>query len=309
MLQLGLERDRRDAPGMTESLSASTADFDDDGDADFGGSSLNDAAVDGGAFDPQRSFLLSSFRSFFAEVIRLRQAAVRDPGQLLPAEAVDGYTPEHGTAQVARAISLRLQHLLEQLALDAGARAGDYGSTVFSEAQYVMAAVADEEFLTAEWTGREAWLGFLLERSLFKTQIAGEELFRRIDRLLLTRTGVSAELASVYFMALSAGFEGQFRGTNSPTLQEYRRRLYRFIFRHEPARNSGAVLPQPYEHIAAPARQTRLPLVQRWAMILAVVVLAYVIASQVVWRSVTQDLRAIHADIRKAIAESLQGEP
>jgi type VI secretion system protein ImpK len=307
MLQLGLEKDRRYAPDVTTSPMALPSD--DDGDSDFASPTPHDAGVDGGPFDPQRSFLLASFRGFFAEVIRLRQAAVRDPGQLLPAEAAVGYTPEHGTAQAARAISLRLQHLLEQLALDAGARSGEYGATVFAEAQYVMAAVADEQFLMAEWSGREAWLGFLLERSLFKTQIAGEELFRRIDRLLLSRTGVSAELASVYFMALSAGFEGQFRGTNNPALQEYRRRLYRFIFRRDPARSGGAVLPQPYEHIAAPVRQTRLPLVQRWALVLGLVIVAYIVASQVVWRNVTGDLRAIHADIRKAIAESLQGAP
>jgi type VI secretion system protein ImpK len=309
MLQLGLERERRGAPVLTESpMLPPDPEF--DGESDFVGPASKDAAVDGGPFDPQRSFLLASFRSFFAEVIRLRQAAVRDPGQLVPAEVSSAaYTPEHGTAQAARAISLRLQHLLEQAALDAGARSGEYGATVFAEAQYVMAAVADEEFLTAEWAGREEWLGFLLERALFKTQIAGEEIFRRIDRLLLTRTGVSAELASVYFMALSAGFEGQFRGTNSDTLQEYRRRLYRFIFRRDPARSGGSILPQPYEHIAAPARQTRLPVVQRWALVLGLVIVAYLVASHLVWRSVTQDLRAIHADIRKAIAESLQGEP
>jgi len=91
--------------------------------------------------------------------------------------------------------------------------------------------------------------------------------------------------------------------------QEYRRRLYRFIFRRDPARSGGSILPQPYEHIAAPARQTRLPVVQRWALVLGLVIVAYLVASHLVWRSVTQDLRAIHADIRKAIAESLQGEP
>ena len=308
MLQLGLERERRGAPLLTDSpMSPSDPEF--DGESDFVGQSPNDQPVDGGPFDPQRSFLLAGFRSFFAEVIRLRQAAVRDPGQLVPAEITTDYTPDHGTAQAARAISLRLQHLLEQAALDAGARSGEYGASVFAEAQYVMAAVADEEFLTAEWAGREQWLGYLLERALFKTQIAGEEIFRRIDRLLATRTGVSVELASVYFMALSAGFQGQFRGTNTDTLQEYRRRLYRFIFRRDPARSGGSILPQPYEHIAAPARQTRLPVVQRWALVLGIVIVAYLVASHLVWRNVTQDLRAIHADIRKAIAESLQGEP
>jgi type VI secretion system protein ImpK len=306
MLQLGLERDARLAPPPRDPIASPLTDAQ-DSDAGAGRPSP-DAGVDAGAFDPQRSFLLMSFRGFFAEVVRLREAAVRDPGQLLPTDA-SAYTPEHGTAQMARAISHRLQHLLEQLALDAGMRSGEYGASVFAEAQYVMAAVADEVFLTTDWTGREAWLGFLLERSLFKTQIAGEEIFRRIDKLLMMRTGVAAELGSVYFMALGAGFEGQYRGTADPALRDYRQRLYRFIFRRDANRVAGAILPQPYDHIAAPTRATRLPLVQRWALILGVVILAYVVTAHVVWRNVTQDLRTIHSDIRRVLAESSQDSP
>jgi type VI secretion system protein ImpK len=307
MLQLGLERDGRLTPLSNDPLAAPLSESREQ--ELVGGRSSSDAGVDAGAFDPQRSFLLASFRGFFAEVIRLRESAVRNPGALLPTDAA-AYTPEHGTAQTARAISHRLQNLLEQLALDAGMRAGEYGASVFAEAQYVMAAAADEVFLTTDWAGREAWLGFLLERSLFKTQIAGEEIFRRIDKLLMTRTGVSAELASVYFMALGAGFEGQYRGTADPALRDYRQRLYRFIFRRDANRTgSSAILPQPYEHIAAPTRATRLPLVQRWALVLGVTIFAYIVVSQVVWRSVTQDIRAIHADIRRVIAESSQETP
>ncbi|MDB4876972.1 MAG: DotU family type secretion system protein [Gemmatimonadetes bacterium] len=310
MLQLGLERDGRLAPPprdpMRDSLAAPVTDSHDlDMLAD--GPSPDDG-VDGGAYDPQRSFLLASFRGFYAEVIRLREAAVRDPGQLLPTDAAE-YTPDHGTAQIARAISHRLQNLLEQLALDAGARSGEYGASVFSEAQYVMAAAADEVFLTTDWSGREAWLAFLLERALFRTQIAGEEIFRRIDKLLTTRTGVAAELGSVYFMALGAGFEGQYRGTGDPALRDYRQRLYRFIFRRDARRTSGALMPQPYDHIAPPTRATRLPLVQRWALVLGVTIVTYLTVSHIVWRSVTQDLRAIHADIRRVIAESAQDVP
>lgn len=303
MLQLGLDRDRRPAAAAQSPLPR----FEDEGDDGVAvGSAVAgapDAGVDGGPFDPQRSFLLASFRSFFADVVRLKQAAIRDPGQLVPAE-VGAYTPDSGAAQVARAISARLQNQLEQLALDAGARGGEYGASLFSEAQYVMAALADEVFLTTEWSGREAWLGCLLERALFRTQIAGEEVFRRIDRLMLTRTGVAAELGAVYFIALGAGFEGQYRGTNSPALREYRQRLYRFVFRRDASRAGGVLLTQPYEHTSAPTRPTRLPLVHRWALVLGFTIAAYIIVSHVIWRRVTSDIRAIHADIRSVLVES-----
>lgn len=304
MLQLGLDRDRRFADPAKSAPAPRLDDESDDGEPLSGAvAGASDVGVDGGPFDPQRSFLLASFRSFFADVVRLRQAAVRDPGQLLPSE-VGAYSPESGASQVARAISARLQHQLEQLALDAGAHGGEYGASLFSEAQYVMAALADEVFLTTEWSGREAWLNCLLERALFRTQVAGEEVFRRIDRLMLTRTGVAAELGAVYFIALGAGFEGQFRGTNSPVLREYRQRLYRFVFRRDASRAPGVLLAQPYEHTSAPTRPTRLPLVHRWALVLGLTIMAYVIVSHVIWRRVTSDIRAIHADIRSVLVES-----
>jgi type VI secretion system protein ImpK len=231
----------------------------------------------------------------------------RDPGALVPPDSASAQ--DSGPRVMARAVRLRLQHTLEQLAIEAGTRGGEYGASLFGEAQYVMAAAADEIFLTTDWPGRDAWLGMLLERAMFDTQIAGEEIFRRLDKLLLTRTGINAELGAVYFMALSLGFEGQFRGTDPLALRSYRQRLYRFIFQRDVSRVTGALVPQPYEHIAPAARPTRLPLVQRWAIILAVAALTYIVVAHQIWRNTTAEIRAIHADIRSVIADTARTTP
>ncbi|HXT17697.1 MAG TPA: DotU family type IV/VI secretion system protein [Gemmatimonadaceae bacterium] len=305
MLRLGLEKERPLAPpdltAKADTLDARTA----PPASDAKRATAPDAGVDGGPFDPQRSFLLASFREFFAEVVRLRDLAVRDPGSLLPIEPSE-YTPEHGAAQIARGISQQLQHLMEQLALDASVKAGEYGAALFGEAQYVMAAIADETFLATDWIGREAWLRFLLEQSVFRSQIAGEEIFRRIDKLLSRRTGVSAELAAVYFVALGAGFEGQYRGTGDPALREYRQKLYRFVFQRDPSRVPAVLSAQPYDHTAGAARPTRLPLVRRWTLIFAGAAIVYIAAAFIIWRSLTSELRQINSEIRREVADTVQ---
>jgi hypothetical protein len=70
----------------------------------------------------------------------------------------------------------RLQTLLEMQALEAGRRGGEYGVLYYKEAQYVMAALADEIFLTLDWTGRDTWRSDLLETRLFGTYDAGEKV-------------------------------------------------------------------------------------------------------------------------------------
>lgn len=249
---------------------------------------------DDGAFDPQRSYLLGRFRAYYAELNHARHAALSGgtPG-------ADGIEDPRETAL---ATSRRLQHVLEQYALDAAVETGEYGAERFRDAQYVMAALTDELFLHTEWAGREAWLSTMLERGLFSTQIAGEEVFRRIDKLLMVRTGAAVDLATVYFMALGLGFEGRYRDTDGAVLGGYRMRLYRFIYRHESGVDDEPLVPQAYAHTLTGATAPRLPLVRRWAFVLAVTVIAYIVVSQVIWQSLTTQIRGTSAEILNVAA-------
>src|SRR5207245_11160152 len=102
----------------------------------------------------------------------------------------------------------------------------------FPDAQYAMAVLADEIFLHFDWVGQEAWNRYKLEPRMFKTNYAGMELFKRIDKLVREpKPKVGARhLARVYLLVLPSGFKGKFREPRlkSP-IAEYRRRRHEFI--------------------------------------------------------------------------------
>jgi type VI secretion system protein ImpK len=262
--------------------------------------------ADEGPFDPHTSYLLGAFRAFYAELARLRALAVRDPSAVLG--TADGTPSSIDARDVAQAVRRRLQHVLEQLALESGARTGEIGAVRFRDAQYAMAALADEVLLHTDWVGREAWLDTLLERVLFGSQLAGEEVFRRIDALLEVRTGASVDLAAVYFMILGLGFEGQYRGLDGSLLGGYRLRLYRFLYRRDVGTTRGPLVPQAYAHTAVGRRPPRLALVQRWMLYLVVAIVAYLVGSEVIWRRLSAGVRATSSEILRQAHQSAAPE-
>ncbi|HYE89568.1 MAG TPA: hypothetical protein VEA38_01055, partial [Terriglobales bacterium] len=103
--------------------------------------------MNGGGDD---SFLLAQFREFYREVIRLKQSVQGGTWHAAPAPAPDGPAPAGETPQVGARIWQRLVSILETQALTAGRSTGAYGAELYRDAQYVMAALADEVFLNTE---------------------------------------------------------------------------------------------------------------------------------------------------------------
>src|ERR1044072_2317156 len=129
----------------------------------------------------------------------------------------------------------RLVSLFERQEAQAWRYGGTYGAEFYKEAQYVMVALADEIFLNAEWEGHRSSVSNLLESKIFRTHVAGELFFQRLDRMLVERDPVYRDLAAVYLMALSLGFRGKYRGRDDRgQLERYRRQLFHFVFRREP---------------------------------------------------------------------------
>ena len=117
----------------------------------------------------------------------------------------------------------------------AGRRGSDY-TGFYRQAEYAMAALADEIFLhQLDWVGKEAWNNHLIEYRLFRTRVAGEEFFTRLDRLLQTPDPMYKDLATVYLLAITLGFRGRYWSTNdSGRIDFYRRQLFTFIFHGQP---------------------------------------------------------------------------
>ena len=80
--------------------------------------------------------------------------------------------------------------------------------------------------LNTAWIGRDSWTSRLLEAALFRTSVAGDRIFERIEEVLSTREPSRRDIARLYLFALALGFQGRYRGMNEdPRLAGLREEL------------------------------------------------------------------------------------
>ncbi len=96
---------------------------------------------------------------------------------------------------------------------------------------YTMSSLADEIFLNMNWKGKSFWEANMLETQFFGSQIAGEEIYKKIDELLAERNPLSLTKAEIYLKVLALGFQGKFRKLpgEGKDVDAYRNRLFHFI--------------------------------------------------------------------------------
>ncbi len=271
------------------------------------------------------SFLLARFREFYHEVIRLKQEIAStgwmaspvpataiaqpvmadveggvDPAGPAGAESVgetSGQVGEDETRNMTHQVWQRLLYLLEQQEISANRFGGEYVRELYKDAQFVMAALADEIFLQLNWEGRDAWNSNLLETKLFQSHAAGDIFFQKVDSLLKHRDPVQADLAKVYLMALAFGFQGRFRGEKQgpERLDFYRRELFQFIFHRSPDILSEAnhFCPEAYLHNIGEGVGLKLEHPQKWFLYLALVLAVLLFASHHLWAFLTDDLYVV----------------
>lgn len=265
------------------------------------------------------SFLLARFREFYHEVIRLKQQIattgwmakpVVAPLAAEPALVAEGVEEseepadnaaepvgEDETANMANQVWQRLLYLLEQQEIAANRFGGEYVRELYKDAQFVMAALADEIFLQLNWEGRESWHTNLLETKLFESHAAGDIFFQKVDNLLKHRDPVQADLAKVYLMALAFGFQGKYRGEEQglARLDFYRRELFNFIFHRSPDILSEAkhFCPEAYLHNIGEGVGLKLEHPQKWFLYLALLLAVLLFVSQNIWHLMTNELDTI----------------
>ncbi len=253
--------------------------------------------MDGSAPRLGQTFLLEQFRSFYAEIVDLKGRARRGDWAYSDDEP---RAPEGTPVTGATAVSQRLLAHLENGAIEAARRGGAYGTALYREAQYVMAAVADEIFLhDLEWDGRNAWKDNLLETRLFQSYVAGERFFTKLEDVLESRDPVFAELGAVYLMALTLGFRGRYRDTeDGGRLEGYRRQLFYFVTRRQPGAEAPAhMFAEAYGHRLAEGEAKKLPHMRRWVALLVLFFASYLLVSHILWRDLTADIAATVARI------------
>jgi type VI secretion system protein ImpK len=75
------------------------------------------------------------------------------------------------------------------------------------EAVFAVCAWADEQIMNAQWEGvSDGWSQTLLQMEYFKTNLAGELFFERLDNL----SGDALPAQSVYAFCLANGFKGKY---------------------------------------------------------------------------------------------------
>lgn len=241
----------------------------------------------------ESSLLVNQFREFYREVTRLKNMVEESAPLAAPMQAAAAAT---GAAAAwapspVTPIAQQVLGILERQAIEAGQTGGSFAYEVYREAQYLMAALADELFLNAAWDGRSTWP--LLETRLFQTHYAGEMVFQKLDRILQRRDPFYLDLATVYFLVLSLGFQGRYRGAEDRTpLEVYRRQLFIMIFRRNPRlfTSSTPLFPQAGEHTLDRVTPRKLPDQRNWLWLIAAIVSLWLVISHVSWTSLSADI-------------------
>lgn len=198
----------------------------------------------------------------------------------------------------AEIIIRRLQEFLEAQAVQVGRTGTDLTISQHREAQYAMAALADDLFIhDVEWSGRELWRSVLLEQAVFRTRLAGERVFDRMEALLASNDRRLVQLAAVYLCVLGMGFKGRCRvpGGES-TLRDYSARLFEFIAGRESELGAGVLptgrtlIPAAYAHTLTDGKARTLARGPRWPLVLGAIAGLWLVLGQALWWMSTAQL-------------------
>jgi type VI secretion system protein ImpK len=208
--------------------------------------------------------------------------------------------------RVGSVIWHRLVALFQSQAIAAWENGGSHGAELYKEAQYVMIVLADEIFLHMTWEGKGEWVSNLLEANILRSHAAGQVFFEKLERLLRERKPASRDLAAIYLMALSLGFEGKYyEADDGGKLARYRRQLFSFIYGREPDLEDETryLFPEAYPHNVREESYRKLSDPRRWFVVLCLVIIIYVVATQALWMQFTRELNGVNQSITKIIGE------
>jgi type VI secretion system protein ImpK len=252
-------------------------------------------------FEKKERFLLTQFHLFYVRLIELKTAA--NAGTWVFKSNEEGAKPnqvESETKVTSGLLFQELVSLLEKQQLSVGQSGGEMGVKLYSDALFVMAAMADEVFLTMTWAGQEAWSKFLLENKFFGSNAGGDIFFLKLDTLLKNRDQVYAELATLFLLALSLGFRGKFHGINDAgAIDNYKDQLYTFIFQKPTELNSieKKLFADAYLHTLEQKAKMVIPGLKKWYGLLALLAITLLGISHIIWLQMTGEIGKIVSQI------------
>jgi type VI secretion system protein ImpK len=237
-----------------------------------------------------QSFIVECFEEFYKQVLKHKQFVFSKPWEK---ETDKGKSSPNATAEY---ILSNLQTFLEEQAVSVSFGGNGFAENYYTEAQFVMVALADEVFLNLEWPGKTYWESNLLEQRLYNTHSAGQTFFEKLDLLLQNQDPVRMDLAILYLSALALGFQGKYRHFNDESaLSSYRKRLFTFINRREPYlfRQKIHLFSDAYAHTLEGSGTKELPNMRNWYFVFSGICFAYLLASYIVWYNATSDITKV----------------
>ena len=247
-----------------------------------------------------KRWLQKCFRDFVVELERQKVAVAA--GDWKPVTGSDRpFDAAHAGQRGPNSAWEGIANLLREQEAEVG-RAEATGLQLYRQAQYAMVALADETFRVSlgDWSGREGWMSYSIEMAFYQTQYAGEELFRRIDALLERRDPGERDLAEIYYLVLSLGFQGKYGPLRDRArLEELRQLLYNAFTERRDA-PLGVVSQQPYEYVESGTRGANIPSASRSLSFLAIVTVFLLVATFIagIWftSSIREQVERIDAD-------------
>tara|TARA_R110002050_G_scaffold847_4_gene5977 strand:+ start:59724 stop:60488 length:765 start_codon:yes stop_codon:yes gene_type:complete len=233
-----------------------------------------------------KSLILKDFKTFYEEIVMLKASALS--GEFLTSSE-DGKDGE----SLAKKIHSRLYKLLDAQYQYVEKHGGGYAARYYREAQYIMVALADETFINLKWVGQDEWENNLLESKIFNSQVAGEKIFKNLNHFLSMRDSANADIGVMYLLALGLGFKGRYRdGDEKGALKKCRTQLFTHLMQDSPAVLEGVseLFPQAYQHTIDQRDAANMPVTKNWVMGLCGAFAVFLILSQVVWTTETNDM-------------------
>jgi len=239
----------------------------------------------------------TEFDAFYYELLRVKEAALRSSSAspLAAEEQIDvpkTITVSGPVLSLQERVVIFFNQQREKLH-----RVSIGPNAIFiQEALYVFITLADEIMINLPWHGADYWRKNCLETKIFQTQVGGEKIFTQIDSLLKTNDPLQRELARVYLLSLSLGFQGRFREQDNHQILSYKQQLFSFIYHRSPRLIQGGydnLLDDSLMSVFTETPTKGLPDIRPWSLVALSVIIIYLFVSYGVWTIISQDLHEV----------------
>lgn len=241
--------------------------------------------------------LSEEFDIFYYELLRIKEIALRSAHEVL--KPIDENEDDSKTITVSGpvlALQERFTTFFDKQRERLYRAAVGPSTLLIQEALYMFVAMADEVMINQSWQGSDYWRQNCLETKIFQTQVAGERIFFQIDGLLRTNDPLQRELARIYLLSLSLGFQGKFRSLDNRQILSYKQQLFSFIYHRNPDISIGTrdyMFEDSLSSVFTEAPTKGLPDLRAWSATAISVLLVYLFISYGIWMIISEDLHEV----------------